>query len=518
MKKYFKIGIHSAFAVTILMASLLNSCMDYEEINTPKYLPTELSLYSFHESMQYIAYPVQENNYQMCENLIGDVYGRYMGITNDGWETNFANFNAPDNWLNFPFEKVFSTTYSNWIEVKKRTEGKGVAFAWAQLLRVTSMQRMTDLWGPIPYSKVGSGSMQVPYDTQQEVYNYMFNDIDYAIATLTDYALTYPNDRPAAAYDKVYAGDFSKWVKFGNSLKLRMAMRIVYADPELAKTKAEEAINHPIGIISNNEENASILYRPNPIKIMWLDYTDTRACADLVTYMQGYNDPRIPKYFQKGSVSNIDGYYGIRAGINILSKAWALRYSAPAIYDTDNDYVLWMNAAEVAFLRAEGALRGWNMGGTAEALYKEGVKLSFDQYGVSSGYDTYINDNVSTQTQYKDPENPEAAQSTITIRWNASATNEIKLEKIITQKWIAMWPLGQEAWSEQRRTGYPRFFPVPVVKNADASLATKFAARIPFPPSEKLSNTNNYNDAVSKLGGVDNYSTKLWWDKNTAKP
>lgn len=517
MKKYFKIGLNSALAAIILSTPFFSSCMDYDDINAPKYLPSEINLYSLHESMQNIAYPVQENNYQMCENLIGDVYGRYMGITNDGWETNYGTFNAQDSWLNFPFDRVFSGVYSNLFDIQKRTEGAGVAYAWAQLLRVTAMHRMTDLWGPIPYSKVEFGKMQVPYDTQEEVYKHMFEDLDYAIKTLTTYAQTYPDDRSTALFDMVYGGDFSKWVKFGNSLKLRMAMRIVYADPVLAKEKAEEAVSHQIGVITSNEDNASILYRPNPIKIMWLDYTDTRVCADLVTYMQGYKDPRMPKYFQKGKISNVEGYYGIRVGINIPSKAWALEYSAPNVHDTDDDRILWMNAAEVAFLKSEGAMRGWSMGGTAEDFYATGVKLSFAQYG-ASGYDDYIKDNTSKQANYDDPTNPIAAQSTITIKWDESATNEVKLEKIITQKWIAMWPLGQEAWSEHRRTGYPRFFPVPNVKNPDTSLRTKFAARIPYPPSEKLSNTSNYNDAVTKLGGADNYSTKMWWDNNPAKP
>lgn len=88
----------------------------------------------------------------------------------------------------------------------------------------------------------------------------------------------------------------------------------------------------------------------------------------------------------------------------------------------------------------------------------------------------------------------------------------------MTQKWIAMFPLGQEAWSEQRRTGYPRFMPVKVNKNSDASLTTKLAARIPFAPIEKINNTANYQQAVVSLGGPDTYGTKLWWDNNPSKP
>lgn len=514
--KYIYLSRIKYTLMSLVAMVLMGSCMDYEDINTPKYLPQELPMGAYFIQMQNIVYPAQENNYQMCENLIGDVYGRYMTITNSGWETNFATFNAPDNWVNFPFERVFSTFYSAWIEVKERTEGEGVNFAWAQLLRVAAMHRMTDLYGPIPYSQVASGDIKVPYDKQEDVYNYLFEDLDYAISVLTAYAISYPNDRPMKEYDQVYAGDYSKWVKFANSLKLRMAMRIVYANPTLAKTKAEEAVNHPIGVITTNDDNTYITFAPNPIKIMWDDYSDSRACADIITYMKGYNDPRMSKYFQTGTVGGSTGYYGLRAGINIPNKAWALTYSAPAIYTNDN--LLWFNAAEVAFLRAEGAWRQWAMGGTAEALYNEGIRLSFDQHGVSSNYSSYVADGVSEPAAYDDPTNPEAAQSTITIKWDDAASDDVKLERIMTQKWIAMFPLGQEAWSEQRRTGYPRFMPVKVNKNSDASLTTKLAARIPFAPIEKINNTANYQQAVVSLGGPDTYGTKLWWDNNPSKP
>ena len=86
---------------------------------------------------------------------------------------------------------------------------------------------------------------------------------------------------------------------------------------------------------------------------------------------------------------------------------------------------------------------------------------------------------------------------------------EEKLERLITQKWIAMWPLGQEAWSEYRRTGYPRFFPL---LNGNVTNLPS-ANRIPFPPSEYIRNAANVNAAVSKLGGADNYQTKVWWQR-----
>jgi hypothetical protein len=222
------------------------------------------------------------------------------------------------------------------------------------------MQRLTDMYGPIPYSQITGSSISAPYDSQEEVYNHLFEDLDFAISELTAYSLAFPGDKPMEDYDKVYGGDFSKWVKFANSLKLRMAVRVVYANPALAQQKAEEAVSHVIGVITSNDDNADLEYASNPIKIMWDEYADMRACSDIVSYMNGYNDPRRPKYFQQYN----GGYVGLRSGIDLSGTLGSKDiHSAPAIYATDP--LMWMNAAEVAFLKAEGALRGWATGGTA---------------------------------------------------------------------------------------------------------------------------------------------------------
>jgi hypothetical protein len=170
-----------------------------------------------------------------------------------------------------------------------------------------------------------------------------------------------------------------------------------------------------------------------------------------------------------------------------------------------------MMASEITFCRAEGALLGWNMGGTAKSLYETAIKQSFDLWG-ASGYDAYINDATSKQADYTDPNGKASmsALSTITIKWNESDTQEKKLERIITQKWIALYPIGQEAWSEYRRTGYPKFFPVAQTTEYAGLIV---ANRIPFPYSEYENNHDNVAAAVTMLGGKDSYSTKLWWDK-----
>ena len=124
-------------------------------------------------------------------------------------------------------------------------------------------------------------------------------------------------------------------------------------------------------------------------------------------------------------------------------------------------------------------------------------------------------DNTSTPADYIDPVNPSmniAALSTSTVAWAGAGTNEEKLEKIITQKWIAMFPEGQEAWSEYRRTGYPKIFPVASNQSGGTIDTDIQIRRIPFVDSEKSTNAAGVTAATSLLGGADNGGTRLWWD------
>lgn len=515
-------NVYKATVCILFLGVGLNAC-DFTEINEPKYQASKddlkgdnFNLGAFFPQLQDIAYPAQENNFQHLENLLGDVYGRYMMTTKSDWNSKtFAVYKATAQWYGAPFRTAMPAVYTAWNEIKNLTDGEGVNFAWAQILRVAAMQRLTDVYGPIPYSKVISGNLTVDYDSQEEVYKAMFVDLDAAIAILTTYVTSNPGATPMADYDGVYAGDFSQWVKFANSLKLRMALRIRYADATLAQQMAEEAVNHLIGVMTTNSDNTKYNYsKGNPLKVMWDDYKDTRMCADLESYLKGYNDPRISKYFQQSNeIGNKKGYFGLRSGIATVSETWACQYSAPNVAKTDPLY--WMMVSEITFCRAEGALLGWNMKGTAKSLYELGIKQSFELWGVS-GYDAYIKDDTSVQADYEDPNGKGsiASISTITIQWNDGDLLETNLERLITQKWLALYPNGQEAWSEHRRTGYPRFFPVH--QNTEYP-ALKVGNRIPFPDEERKNNASGYETGVRLLGGEDNYATKLWWDKKPDK-
>ena len=142
----------------------------------------------------------------------------------------------------------------------------------------------------------------------------MFTDLTDAINVMTVYVTENPNNRTMAKYDKVYDGDFEKWVKFANSLKLRMAIRIRFADREYARQMAEEAINHSIGVITSNEDNATSLGTKNQLYTVLVQWPDQCVSADITSYMKGYNDPRMSKYFKKKTIKRRECNVGLHGG------------------------------------------------------------------------------------------------------------------------------------------------------------------------------------------------------------
>ena len=287
-----------------------------------------------------------------------------------------------------------------------------------------------------------------------------------------------------------------------------MAIRVRFAAPDLAEAMAVEAITHPIGVIRSNEDNATSLGSKNQLYTVLCQWPDHRVAADIVSYMKGYKDPRMEKYFQKHTIgAGYDNYLGMRAGLSYGNESTGPKFSTIKVGTMDR--TLWMSAAETTFNMAEAAMLHWNIGKeSAKDLYNAAIKLSFEQWG-AEGVEAYLNDNTSAQSNYTDPFNQGsvAAVSSITIKWE-DGDDERSLERLITQKWIALWPLGQEAWSEYRRTGYPHFFPLMNGNGSNLPVAN----RIPFPPSEYIRNTVNVNEAVQKLG-ADNYETKVWWQR-----
>lgn len=517
----------------IIFSALIFSCTkNYEEYNTNPYLPTAQMLepdnYSTGSNFPIMMQNVfaeggsstdQINAYQTAENLAGDVYSGHMGAIGE-WESgrNNTNYAFVSGWINTQFQ-INSRLMAAWIDVKNRSADSALV-AVARIIKITGMHRATDMYGPIPYSSIETGTLNPSFDAQDKMYYSFIAELTRAVNTLYDFATKNPTAKPLLKYDLVFGGDYSKWAKFANSLKLRLAMRMVYADPGKAKQFAEEAINSPIGVMTTKADNAAlwnalpnIFYR-NPLRMITEDYNDIRMGASMQSILSGYADPRMNMYFRPAKLaSNAGQFIGVRNGINVVKS----RYTDFSLLNvTDNTPIPWMTAAEVYFLRAEGAIRGWSMGGTAQSLYESGIKASFDETGATLP-STYLSNSTAKPANYVDASSSTyniAATSTITIAWSETATFEQKLERIVTQKWIALYPNGQEAWTEFRRTGYPKIFPVAVNYSSGGSVNTAAQVRrLPYPLAQYQGNAAEVARGVQLLGGADNGGTKLWWDK-----
>ena len=530
--KYFNI---KTFIGTFLMcvALMMSSCTDkFEDFNTDPNRATDedlekdmLALGGMFPTMMVDIIPTSDidaNEFQRAQNLKGDIFSGYMAAIGQ-WNgsSNNSTYNLYyGEWNDVAFDVAYRIMGA-WSQIKQKSEEFDLpsAFALAEILKVMNLHRVSDSYGPIPYSKIGQGALGSAYDSQEDVYKGFIKDLDAAIEELDNFVKADPSAQPLKKFDLIYGGDYKKWIMFANSLKLRLAMRMVYVEPELAKQYALEAVNNEYGVISTNQDNAVLksglgIQVYNPLWVCWERYGDIRMGASMESFLKGYNDPRLGEYFEanKDAAGQI---YGVRNGVVINNKESYILASNPKASNSSTvSPVLWMCAAEMYFLKAEGALRKWDMGGTAEEFYNKGIETSFEQHAVS-GAAAYIADATSVPANFTDRvgSNNATATTDIKIKWETTASFEKNLERIITQKWLAMFPEGQEAWSEFRRTGYPKIFPV-VRNNSGGTIDTNIQIRrIPFPESEKRANKEEVDKAVSLLGGPDNGGTKLWWDK-----
>lgn len=498
---------------------------DFEETNTDPNGISEESLKQMNNNIGNEFDPMflsvlkvtPEPQYQLQQNLIGDIYSGYMTPpTPFAGNVNNMTYALVDSWNGTPWSIAYSEIMPKALNIKNAVADSENASSQkflflGNIIKVFGMHRVADIYGPIRYSKFDDFETTGQYDSQEQAYLEFFDELGEAIDGLEQYT----GDTQFQSFDKSsFAGDISKWRMFANSLRLRLAIRVSKVDPELAKTQGELALNSNAGLLETEDIFINSGGSKHPINTITNVWGDIRMSAEAESILNGYDDPRIEKYFSPASGEGLsNNYKGIRMGVNIESKGTYLGHS-PLGSIVDTEEIVWMTAAEVKFLKAEAALRGWDGAGNAQANYEAGISASFNQHGVS-GLSDYLADDTSTPADYVDDMNPDnnyAYPSDVKIAFNTSGTNEEKLEQIITQKWIAMFPEGQEAWSEFRRTGYPRIFPV-VVNNSGNTINTQEQIkRINFVQDEINTNTSNVQDAETLLEGSDNGGTALWWD------
>lgn len=471
------------------------------------------------------------NSYQVQQNLNADCFSGYFMTPNPFSSSNNTNYGLVPGWNGEAYKVGYLNVMSPVAKLQKSGIDKNFPAVWAvaQVVQVTAMSRVTDIYGPIPYSHVGEGGSTVPYDSQQDIYKQFFLQLDNAAASLRaqiNGGAALPFD--FSGFDVVYSGNFAQWLRYTNSLRLRLAMHIskVPAAAALAKSEAEKALDPANGgIITDNADNMTVKVLgdfTNPLVFIAKNWADIRIGASIQCYLTGYNDPRVSRYMDKATDADpaLKGkYVGIRIGSQV-DKPKYQTYSSLNTEDGANPAfnlktsMQVMTAAEVYFLRAEAALNGWNnAGGSAQQLYEQGVNTSMAQWQVSAP--GYLNNDTSVVATYVDPKNKDnnfTIKNPITIKWNEAASPAQKLERVITQKWMAMFPEGQEAWTEFRRTGYPKLFPVVNNKSGNTISTDLQIRRLPFPQNEYNTNPATVADAVKLLNGPDNGGTPLWWD------
>ncbi len=516
------------FISAILMVMVLGACTkNFEETNTNPY---EISGESLKQDFNHVGafFPTMLGNIfgnQVEHNLANESFARHLATPTPfvGGVNNTTYYIRWNGYWNRIYNNVMAP--ANQVIAIAEEDGNDVFVEWANLIKVLAMQRLTVYHGPLIYTEYGLGKTG-EYDSEEKLYSAFFADLDRIISVLsanTDYT-------GMSAFDASYGGDVAKWARFANSLRLRLAIRLSKVAPALAKAEGEKAIADPAGLILTNGDNFNISgygqkYHPAVICFEW---GDTRMSASMESILGGYKDPRVEAFFDPVTDMSLVSdhpdfpYKGIRNGATLVAKDDRLPYSTIDISFNDPGVVTqrkFMSADEVYFLLAEAALRGWTGAGDAATNYEMGVRTSFELWGIG-GVDDYLADNVSIPLDYDDPKasgdvNDFVNRITSTVAWDEAADNETKLEKIITQKWIAAYTDSMEPWVDHRRTDYPKLpFNYQNDSNSDWGVipADDFLRRMPFITSERENNPTGVADATSKLGGPDEIGTRLWWD------
>lgn len=454
--------------------------------------------------------------FQTMQNLSADMFCGYMHDFKP-FNAGLGNtvYNLQDDWNSTMWECIYGYIMTEIKKTEDATRGDYPEFyAVTKILKVEIMHRLSDYYGPVIYTRFGESNTGAMPDTQKDAYAAFFTDLDEATELLSEHT----GNETFARFDMMMPENnrtYKQWIRFANSLRLRLAIRIAMADPQKARVEALKSLNPGNGGLLETKNDIVAVSAlgsgySNPLGEINKSWGEVLMNANMESILTGYADPRLPKYFEQATEAGYtDEYRGIRQGTGFNH----LRYSnhSKSTVSQSTPAIL-MTSAEVWFLRAEVALRGWSAE-NAGSCYTRGVQASFDQWNLRNATDYLASDRVAAD--FKDVFDASyhiEAQCKVSPKWEDQDTKEIKLEKIITQKWIAGYPEGCEAWAEQRRTGYPRLFPV-LMNKSNGKIDTKtMIRRLNFPVSIITGNPAQYDALYQCLGGPDTGGTRLWWD------
>ena len=502
-------GISFFLACTLILASCTK---DFEEINTNPVRLSELTPLDTRSLFPgAIIAGVNSDGYIITTALFAGVYSQHFASTQPAHMSH--RYLVVQGWVFLQWLNTYVSAMPALVNIIEQSKGKDPTLnAIARIWKVYVLHRTTDYWGPIPYSKIGDKGTTISYDSQKDIYYDFFKELDEASKDLKNNI----NVTSFANKDLIYGGDNNKWLKFANTLRLRLALRISKVEPAKAKEEVEKAVTD--GVMMNTSDDAFMKVSANVNNGFNLQsgWNESRMSSVFESLFKGWNDPRMSKYF-KPAVT--DGQYrSVRSGMtqaqqNIPDNSFnnssdvSLKL-APINMNTTPQSIIY--AAEAYLLRAEGAVNGWNMGGTAKDLYEKGIEMSMRSWEITdqSVINNYINGTslpIAPGGYFNTP-----ALTDIPVKF--STEPEKQREQILTQKWIAVFPESHEAWAEVRRSGYPKTYPLINSDNPDVP-KEKMIRRITFLDIERNSNSSAVTAAETLLGGPDKASTRLWWDK-----
>ncbi|HRE49783.1 MAG TPA: SusD/RagB family nutrient-binding outer membrane lipoprotein [Flavitalea sp.] len=480
-------------AIVALAILATGSCTkDFKEINTN---PTLITKEVIQPSLLF-ASAIRGGVFdQATHGLISDYSGYYRNPS-------AGNIFLERDWGN-PYNSYYRNYLINLAEVMRLTSENPLLSnqnAMARIAKAMFFQKLTDCYGDLPYfdalNNVDEIVMLPKYDAQEDIYKDLLKELKEAADQL-DAASTQISFGNA---DLLLKGNAERWRKLANSLRLRMAMRVRYANPSLAAQHITEVLSQPL--ITTNAENVFLatvddgnasnnnafytrnLTQPNN---MLVSFT-------LTDNLKALNDPRLP-LFARPANSPIAGYRGVplQGGVELAD-----RYATDSVARMATSFlqpvynIIVMNAAEVFFLRAEAALAGISSE-DAQDLFASGIQAAMSQYGVAEG---------------------DIADYLVSPSGILAGAEEERLEQIIVQKWLGIYYNTYEAWAEFRRTGYPRIWTGSVLGDTEGNIPR----RLTYPVAETLQNGDNVAVAIGKLSKGNTLMSKVWWDQKADLP
>ncbi len=436
---------------------------------------------------------------QAIQNTVQAAFGTGQMLQHTGiWPQHFVQIQYPDEEQGqvraSSMESYWTGYYAGGLNDIQLVMEKGIEAGEADIEGVGRIWKswifhiVTDLWGDVPYREALDGGENTgpAYDAQSDIYDGLFADLTAGASMVGSGGADF------GAGDLLYSNDFALWRKFANSLRMRLAMRLSDVDP--GKARSEFAAAHAAGGLTSNADNAFLDYPgspyENPFYENFLTRDDNGVSGTMIGMLVSLNDPRLALYAERAARD--DEYRGHRNGTDDLPFGQSLAsFSRIGNFwraDGAATPSALMTYAEVLFLQAEAAARGWISGDPAR-LYMDAIEANMNLY------DAYASAN-----------NPSDAEIEAYLAQPEIAYTGV--DDIHLQKWIALWMNGMEAWSNWRRTDSPVLVPGPDL------LINRIPIRFSYPDSEQSLNNANLQAAISRQGGGLELTTPVWWDVN----